>query len=479
MAKVFIAAAPTEDGQAHVLAEALRFLGFDAAAEAPRDAELRQAVETCACVLAVWAAGPTSPWLAVAAALALDRKKLINLELDSGAAPATFRAAPVLDASRRDRAGVKASVTALLAELEKLGETPANGEALPHALAKARTALSMPSARAPARTWRTVGMAAAAALALGGLSFGAVRAWQALHSGALLVASAPDAQAHVTATPTAAAPSDSDSAWRALERLPWREAAARLGDAEAVLRRASAGEARAQTMACLGHMAGAPGFLPSPSAAREFCDAAAAQGEPAGLYLSWALYRSAPHAGLSRATAQARLRDAAQAGWRPAQVDYALLLAPDARAPLAAQTEAGRLWLAAAEAGDARGQYHYARWLRDSPAGPRDAAAAAPYLARAAEAGLPEALHLLATLHRDGTGVARDPARARALYARAAELEYAPSMFNLADLMRGGGEADRAAAIALYRRLACMRDEIEISRMAQQRLRNLQQAAAC
>jgi TPR repeat protein len=258
-----------------------------------------------------------------------------------------------------------------------------------------------------------------------------------------------------------------------LERESWREVA-RAIDADVasqIKTRANAGDAEAQTLACLGHMAGAEGFLPSPNAARDQCDAAAEQNFPAALYLSWALQRSAPHAGLSEANARARLSEAARRGFSAAQIDYALI-STDA-------TESGRLLLAAAEQNDPRGQYEYARWLRDSPAGPRDPTAALPYLDRAAQAGQVEAQHMLATLYRDGVGAPRDLTRARALYEQAARANHPPAMFNLADMLRGGAGEDRAKAIALYQRLACMRDEHQIAPLAQRRLRAMSAAAQC
>jgi TPR repeat protein len=263
----------------------------------------------------------------------------------------------------------------------------------------------------------------------------------------------------------------------ALERTPWRELATRIDEAVAmqIKARASAGDADAQTLACLGHMAGAPGFLPSPAAAREQCDAASAQSNAPGLYLSWQLRRAVAHSGLDEATAAARLRQAADAGFTAAQVDYAATL-PDDRV---SQTEAGRLWLSAAESGDPRGQYFYARWLRDSPAGPRDPGAAIPFLERAAVANQADALHMLATLYRDGVGAPRNETLARSLYDRAARQGHAPSMFNLANMLSDGPPADRTRAVELYRRLACMSDEHQIQPRAVQHLRALQESFAC
>lgn len=309
-----------------------------------------------------------------------------------------------------------------------------------------------------------------------------IAAWMALLFGAGFAFSAfrnqPFSFARATSAPADLAPAAPYGVTLTdIERLPWREAAAKIGEANATRINADAerGEALAQSAACLAHMAGVGGFLPSPAAAKSFCDAASAQNYPAGLYLSWALYRSAPHAGLTDSEARTRLQEAARRGLAAAEIDYALLIAPDARGSTEAQVEAGRLLQAAAEQGDARGQLYYARWLRDSPAGPRDPSAAAPYLERASETQA-EAAHMLATLYRDGTGVERNRARALELYERAADKNYPPSMFNMADLLR---ETNRDAARALYARLACMSDEREISAMASARLRAMGETAQC
>jgi TPR repeat protein len=263
-----------------------------------------------------------------------------------------------------------------------------------------------------------------------------------------------------------------------LETLPWREAAARINalQTEQIKTAAERGDAFAQTLSCLGHLAGAANFLPSPTAAGAFCDQASAQNYRAGLYMSWTLRRAAPNAPITEAVARERLAEAARRGLVAAQIDYAQVLAPDARAPAEAQVEAGHLLQAAAEQGDARGQYYYARWLRDSPAGPRNPVAAIPYLQHAADAGEVDALHMLGTFYRDGVGVPRDAARARALYQRAATQNFPPSMMNLADMLRTD---DRAHAIQLYAQLACMRDEHQIAPLATRRLHAMGEVARC
>src|SRR5262249_825757 len=108
-----------------------------------------------------------------------------------------------------------------------------------------------------------------------------------------------------------------------LETLPWRDAAARIGAPEAARIKTDAanGVAFAQSLACLGHMAGAPGFLPSPTAASGFCDQASAQNDRAGLYLSWTLRRTMANAAIPENVARERLAQAAQLGLTAAQID--------------------------------------------------------------------------------------------------------------------------------------------------------------
>ena len=486
MAEVYIAAAPEDGAKAEGLAAALARLGFAAEGGAPAEGEFAAIAENAKCVVTLWSrAGAGAPWLAALAALALSKKTLVSAALDAGASPAPFAAAPQVSFTAKNRAGFKASFEALVLAIDKLTPTTPNAEALPDALADARAALLKEAPANAGSRVATWGLFAACVAALFAVGFGAGRVISAVRSGEFLVTTE-TAQARTPRVTTTAAPIDAPakaaptprhaalplSAAR-LEREPWREVARAITASAAaqIQDRAREGDAEAQTLACLGHMAGAAGFLPSPNAARAQCDAAAEQNFAAGLYLSWALHRSAPHAGLGEANARARLSQAAQRGFSAAQIDYALITND--------QTEAGRLLLAAAEQNDPRGQYQYARWLRDSNAGPRDPVAALPFLERAAEAGQLDALHMLATLYRDGIGVAPDGARAQSLYQRAAERNHPPSMFNLADMLRGGAAQERAQAISLYQRLACMRDELQIAPLAQRRLRALGAPAQC
>lgn len=481
MAEVYIAAAPEDGAKAQGLAEALARLGFAAEGGAPAESEFAAIAENAKCVVTLWSrAGAGAPWLAALAALALSKNTLVSAALDAGASPAPFAAAPQVSFTAKNRAGFKTSFEALVLAIDKVTPTTPNAEALPEALAGARAALLRETPANAGSRVATWGVFAACVAALFAVGFGAGRVISAVRSGEFLVttetAEATTTAAPIAASAKAAAPTRPRalplSAAR-LEREPWREVARAITGAAAaqIQDRAREGDAEAQTLACLGHMAGASGFLPSPNAARAQCDAAAEQNFAAGLYLSWALHRSAPHAGLGEANARARLSQAAARGFSAAQIDYALITND--------QTEAGRLLLAAAEQNDPRGQYQYARWLRDSPAGPRDPVAALPFLERAAEAGQLDALHMLATLYRDGIGVAHDSARAQALYQRAAERSHPPSMFNLADMLRGGAAQQRARAITLYQRLACMRDELQIAPLAQRRLRALGERARC
>lgn len=476
MAEVFIAASSGEEAQARGLAEALATLGYETSAAAPAEEDIAKLANDAKCVIALWSGRGAPPaWMAVLATLALERKKLICAEF-RGAAPAPFQTAPRFDLGVRDRAAIKERFAAFVAEIDKHTTAKANTAGIPEAVIRMRAALLRAPRGGPNRQLTTLAAFGAAVAVLFAVGFGAGRLITAVRSGTLFAA----APASAAATPASATPTSAPAPsldWNALQKMSWEDAARRLTDADGIKTRAMAGDARAQALACLGHLAGVEGFLPSPTAAREFCDASAAQNEPAGLYLSWVLQRASPHAGIDAATAQQRLERAAQAGWTAAQVDYGQVLARNPA--VASQAEAGRWWLAAAESGDPRGQFFYGRWLRDSPAGPRDPTAAARFLERAAESGQLDALHMLATLYRDGIGVSRNPERARQLYERAAQSSHTPSMFNLADMLRDGAAPDRARAIALYGQLACMRDERQIQPMAEARLRALHESVAC
>jgi TPR repeat protein len=480
MAEVYIAASPGEAARARGLAEAFTALGLDTASGFPAETEIPGIVDAAKCVTTLWTGEEPPAGLAVLAALALERKKLVNAEISADAAPALFRAAPRVALNPRDRNAFKTRFRDLVAEIDKLAEKKSTADALPAALVTARAALLQKTPEKN-KQWRTLAVFVSAVAVLFVVGFGAGRVINAVRAGEFEIAWPKQRSAEptaVAATPTAPQ-TPPQNTLADLDTAPWRESAVRLGDATPIKAAAAAGDARAQALACLGHLAGVEGFLPSPTAARGFCDQSAAQNDPAGLYFSWVLRRTAPHAGISETTARERLAQAARLGWMSAIIDYGQVLAANTGAPIASQAEAGRLFLAAAERGDARGQFFYARWLRDSPAGPRDPTAALPFLNQAAEQNQPDALHMLATLYRDGIGVPVDTTRAKALYDRAARQNHPPSMFNLADLLKDGNEADRARAVELFGQLACMRDERQIQPMAARRLAALRGSARC
>ena len=107
MADVFIAAAPDADAQAGGLAQALKTLGFDAAAGAPAEADIAKIVDDAKCVIGLWSRGAPTAELAMLAALAHERKKLVSAELVTDATPAPFRGAPRVDLALRDRTAFK------------------------------------------------------------------------------------------------------------------------------------------------------------------------------------------------------------------------------------------------------------------------------------------------------------------------------------------------------------------------------------
>jgi hypothetical protein len=479
MGEVFIAAAATQATRARALAEVLTAFGFKAEAKSPDEADIAKAVDAAKCVVALWTSEPAPASLAITATLALERTKLVSAELRRDATPAPFRSAPRAFLAPSSRAAFKEGFEALTAALKTLAPPAEEAAPDPAILDKARDAFADRRA-APQDPWRTALIVIVALAVLFGVGFAAGRVINAARNGSLFAERSAPETASETSETAATAPAAAITA-EDIEQEPWRDIAARLTEADAapIQERARAGDALAQTLACLGHFAGAPGFLPSPAAAKGFCDQASEQGFAPGLYYSWVLYRAAPHSGISEAIARQRLEQAAGAGFTAAQVDLGLAISGDGRGARAAEAEAGRLWLAAAEASDPRGQFHYARWLRDSVAGPRDPTAAIPFLERAASAHQVDALHMLATHFRDGLGAPRNPERARELYEEAAAAEYTPSMFNLADMLRDGNAEDRARAIALYQRLACMPDELSIRPLSITRLRALGERAQC
>lgn len=130
MAEVFIAAAPDADAQAGGLAQALKSLGFDAAAGAPAEAEIAKLVDDAKCVIGLWSRGAPTAELAMLAALAHERKKLVSAELATDTTPAPFRSAPRVDLALRDRTAFKTQFQALIVEVDKLSPTKANVAAL-------------------------------------------------------------------------------------------------------------------------------------------------------------------------------------------------------------------------------------------------------------------------------------------------------------------------------------------------------------
>lgn len=206
MAEVFIAAAPDADAQAGGLAQALKTLGFDAAACAPAESEIAKLVDEARCVIGLWSRGAPTPELAMLAALAHERKKLVSAEVAPDATPAPFRAAPRVDLALRDRTAFKARFQALIEEVGKLSPTKANVAALPSVLAVTRSALMKRRETGGEKQLKTLGVFAAAVAALFVVGFGAGRVINLVRSGELSMASFQFStqQAQAAATPTSA-----------------------------------------------------------------------------------------------------------------------------------------------------------------------------------------------------------------------------------------------------------------------------------
>ena len=127
MTDIVIAAAPADEARADAIAEALAALGFDVAPRALDDADLTKVVDDAKCVLALWSpAASAEPRLAEQATLAMERNKLVCAELDDGAMPEPFDAAPRTNLDASDRIIFRERFEALIAQIEKL--TPTEGD---------------------------------------------------------------------------------------------------------------------------------------------------------------------------------------------------------------------------------------------------------------------------------------------------------------------------------------------------------------
>ena len=136
MTDIVIAAAPADEARADAIAEALAALGFDVAPRALDDADLTKVVDDAKCVLALWSpAASSEPRLAEQATLAMERNKLVCAELDDGALPEPFEAAPRTNLDASDRIIFRERFEALIAQIEKLTPTEGDADALPQALA--------------------------------------------------------------------------------------------------------------------------------------------------------------------------------------------------------------------------------------------------------------------------------------------------------------------------------------------------------
>jgi len=113
-------------------------------------------------------------------------------------------------------------------------------------------------------------------------------------------------------------------------------------------------------------------------------------------------------------------------------------------------------WQAAAEGGDAAGQYLYARCLQVGVGVGADASTGFRWMLRAAEQELPIAQANIGVCYEDGDGVPADAQEAVRWYRRAADANHPAGLTALGVcLQTGRGVAkDAAVAVALYRRAA-------------------------
>lgn len=102
----------------------------------------------------------------------------------------------------------------------------------------------------------------------------------------------------------------------------------------------------------------------------------------------------------------------------------------------------------AAEAGDARAMYRYARILSAGRGTVRDEKRAFEWYARAAEAGEPRAMTAVGVMYANGIGVERNPDDAVRWYRRAAEAGNTQGMVLLSDRLLTDAPAGGAASAA-------------------------------
>lgn len=191
-------------------------------------------------------------------------------------------------------------------------------------------------------------------------------------------------------------------------------------DFTAALASAAAGDATAETVACLANRGLRPGTAPDPVQARAWCQKAAAQNNVvAEEQLGMLLMRDAPDAPANPAAAVASLTRAATSG------------------DLLAMDDLGTFYA-------------------DGLAGPPDFARALAWYQLAADAGYAPADVDLGIMYLAGTGVARDPARGFD-FLKTAEKHGVPSadtILGLAAMNGMGGGVDMKSAVKYLQRAA-------------------------
>ncbi len=413
MPDVFVSYSREDRARVQAIAQALEARGFtlwwDRALLPGQEysAEIEQALETCKAVVVVWSQNSTGrPWVQDEARKGLERVMLVPVRLDDVTPPLGFREARIADLSGWPREGggefeqVVAAVQAL---------------AGPGAGARAD-----PAPRKAPRRWRALAIIAIAALT--GLGVAAVM--RTVEPGPQATSPAPSPaenaeneqnEQNKASTDEPGAPDYGMTAqeYASLPPQGLIRLALERTTIEKIEAEAKAGDRRGQALLCLGYDAN-EGVAGDARAARQWCEAAAGQGDALARYML-GLYHRQGAAGFKRDVAKGNA-----------------------------------LILRAAEAGDARAQFALgADHLNASNGLPEDNARALLFLGQAADQGHQDAQFNLAWMYEHGRGVARDYNAALVWYRKLAAEGSAVGVRAVGWMYLNGFGVDRDYAVAL------------------------------
>lgn len=177
-------------------------------------------------------------------------------------------------------------------------------------------------------------------------------------------------------------------------------------------------------------------------------DMAVKAGDMRGAAMSCLVYQDPAYEGAKLAIARAYCEQAAVAGDARSMVQLAAFVRDGKGGATADRARAFRLVSAAAEKGDAEGQFQTGVALRDGVGVAPDLAAAIGWFERAITKNNPDAAHAMARLLETGHGVVPDPGRAFELYELAARGSHVEGTIALAAAYANGRGVARDLARA-------------------------------